>query len=357
MKICLFTSSLNRGGAERVFVNLANYWAEQGHEVDFVVMSPEGGFRESLTGKIRLVDLGLQRGVLPPRIDFIRLFARYLKTSQPGRVFATLTYVTITALWAAKVSGYRGRLIVRQANSLQNQSSQSLSVRLWNWMGYHICYRWADTILVNSRNSESEMLELLPALRSKVRLVHNPVVIRAEIVRRDAEEVVPLVLASGRFAPQKDYPTLLSAFKCVLEDCPARLVILGDGPMRSEIEGLIDELGISDSVELVGYVGNPEDYYASARVFVLSSRWEGFPNVLVEALANGVPVVATDAKGASLEILQPILPDSVVPVGDHETLAKSILATLKWPQEPERYREYVRERFELSVIAEKYLED
>lgn len=338
-----------------MFVNLANHWAALGYEVDFVVMSAEGGFLDAISPAVNLVNLGAERGRLPVRLDFIRLFARYLKTNKPDQVFATLTYVTITALWGAKLVGYDGRMIVRQANSLENQSNQSLPVRLWNWVGYRVCYRWADTIMVNSRNSESEMLEMLPNLAPKVRLVFNPVIVSPEVDRLELEEAVPIVLASGRFAEQKDYPTLLRAFSLVVAKQPARLVILGDGPMRREIERCIDKLNIGDSVELAGYVSNTEKYYARARVFVLSSRWEGFPNVIVEALSAGVPVVATDGKGASREIVEPILPDNVVPVGDSEGLAERILTMLSTEPESEVYRDYIRERFDLPVIAEQYL--
>lgn len=355
MRICLFTSSLNRGGAERVFVNLANYWVEQGHTVDFVVMSAAGGFRDSLSSEVNLLDLGVERGRLPMRLNIIRLFAAYLREYTPDQVFATLTYATISALWAKKLTGYQGRLVVRQANSIENQLNQSLPVRLWNWIGYHCCYRWADTILVNSRNSELEMLEMLPKLAAKVCLVHNPVIICKQLDRQEFKEKVPIVLASGRFAIQKDYPTLLRAFKLVTLQLSARLVVLGDGPLRKEIESLIAELEIGESVELVGYVTNTKEYYSKASVFVLSSRWEGFPNVLVEALASGVPAVVTDGKGASREIVEPILEDNVVPVGDVNALAHRIVETLLMDSNGEAYRDYIRQRFDLPVIARQYL--
>lgn len=336
-------------------MNLANYWVEQGYVIDFVVLSAEGGFRDSLSSEVNLLDLGAARGWLPMRLDFIRLFASYLQENSPDQVFATLTYTTITALWANKLAGYRGRLVVRQANSMENQANQPLPVRLWNWVGYHFCYCWADTILVNSRNSELEMLEMLPSLAAKLCLVHNPVIVCNQLVRRESEEAVPMVLASGRFATQKDYPTLLRAFKLVIAKKSARLVILGDGPQRNEIEALIAELGIGDCVELAGYVSNTEDYYARASVFVLSSRWEGFPNVLVEALSCGVPSVATDGKGASREIVEPILPDNVVPVGDVHALADRIVKTLSKEPNSEAYRDYIRQHFDLPVIAKQYL--
>ena len=336
-------------------MNLANYWVEQGHVVDFVVMSAQGGFRDSLSSEVNLLDLGTERGRLPMRLDFIFLFAAYLKEKSPDQVFATLTYTTITALWAKKLAGYRGRLVVRQANSTENQANQSLPVRLWNWVGYNCCYRWADTIMVNSRNSELEMLEMLPSLAAKLCLVYNPVIVCNQLDRRESEEAVPMVLASGRFAMQKDYPTLLRAFKLVIAQQSARLVVLGNGPQRNEIEALIAELGIGDSVELAGYVTNTKDYYARASVFVLSSRWEGFPNVLVEALSAGVPTVTTDGKGASREIVEPILPGNVVPVGDVHVLAHRIVKTLSMKPNGEAYRDYIRQRFDLPVIAKQYL--
>lgn len=355
MRICLFTSSLNRGGAERVFVNLANHWQGLGHRVDFVVMSSAGGLLAELDESVNLVDLSQQKKRLPMRLAFIQSFARYLRENRPDQVFATLTYVTTTALWAAQIARYKGRVVVRQANSLSNQSNQSLLVRIWNWMGYHIAYRWADAILVNSKNSQAEIFEMLPELRSKVELIYNPVVVdQQELSPRDHVDV-PVVLASGRFTAQKDYPTLLRACDLVRRQRAVKFLILGDGPDRTMMEDLIKELDLSDVVELVGYVSDTKSYYQQASVFVLSSKWEGFPNVLVEALAAGVPVVATDSKGASREITEPILPQNIVGVGDFVALAERIAATLELTSDPDRYRRYVRERFELPVIATQYL--
>ena len=354
MKICLFTASLNRGGAERVFVNLANHWVAKGHSVDFVVMSAGGGFLAELNSGVNLINLGEQRSRLPARFDFIRLFARYLREQTPDKVFATLTYVTITALWAAWMGRFKGQLVVRQANSLANQSSQSLGVCLWNKIGYHVAYRRADIILVNSKNSEREVAEQFPVLKRKLRLVHNPVVVPAVVERKPPSDT-PILLTSGRFAKQKDYPTLLRAFKLVREKVDATLIILGDGPDRENIEKEIEELGIAESVSLKGSVADPAVYYKQADIFVLTSRWEGFPNVLVEALSYGIPVVATDSLGASREIVEPILPQNVVEVADIAQIANRIYQTLNEFPDSSVLIQSVNDRFELSVIAEQYL--
>lgn len=355
MKICLFTTSLNRGGAERVFVNLANYWCTEGYEVDFVVLSKTGDLRDELEERVNLVDLNQYSPRLPARIAVIIGFAKYLISQKPDRVYATLTYVTLTALWARKLSSFKGRVIVRQANSLSNQSNQSLPVRLWNWFGYRVAYRWADIVLVNSKNSESEVAEILPSLKHKLRLIYNPVIVDQSLPAK-ASKPQSLVVTAGRFARQKDYPTLLRAFKHVRESSDARLVVLGDGPLRGKIEADIEQLGLTECVDLKGSVKDPQRYYSEADVFVLTSLWEGFPNVLVEALACGTAVVATDAKGASREIVEPILPNNIVGIGDDEAIAERILEVLADLPDRQALSQYVDQRFSIKHIAEQYIE-
>jgi glycosyltransferase involved in cell wall biosynthesis len=354
MKICLFTSSLNRGGAERVFVNLANHWVGLGHAVDLVVFSADGALREEVDPAVNVISLGEHVGRLPLRLAAIVAFSKYLKSAQPDRVFATLTYVTITALWARVLARYRGCVVVRQANSLSNQSHQSMPIRLWNWFGYHLAYRWADVILVNSKNSENEVAKMLPSLKSKLRLVYNPVII-GDFVPVKTQKEVPVILSSGRFARQKDFPTLLRAFKIIRERREAHLIILGDGPDRKQIEALIRELGIVEHVTLKGYVSDPSVYYKQADVFVLTSLWEGFPNVLVEALAAGTAVVATDGRGGSREIVESILPDNIVEVGNAQQVADRVCGTLEAMPSGVTLKNYVSSRFALPIIAEQYL--
>jgi glycosyltransferase involved in cell wall biosynthesis len=355
MKISLFTTSLNRGGAERVFVNLANYWTAQGHQVQYVLFSQAGGLLEELNAGVEVVDLGQTRPQLPLRLAYIWAFKNYLKAERPDVVYSTLTYVTVTALIAGKIANYKGQMVVRQANSIANQAKVSIPVRLWNWFGYHVCYRWADSILVNSSNSRDEMVAMLPRLKDRVRLIYNPVMVPESLRRQNAKNEMPVVLASGRFAVQKDYATLLRAFRLVRDETMCRLVILGDGPLRSEMEAQIKELKLSEDVELLGYVNDTLSYYLSADLFVLTSKWEGFPNVLAEALAEGLPVVVTDSKGASREMVEPVLPDRIAAVGDDETIAAMICKTLRSPADSVAIQEHVRSNYSMAAIADQYL--
>ena len=139
----------------------------------------------------------------------------------------------------------------------------------------------------------------------------------------------PVILAVGRLTAAKDYPTLLRAFSMVYQKQPARLLILGDGKERAPLESMVRQLGLTENVQMPGFVVNPYAYMARARLLALSSRWEGLPGVLVEALACGTPVVSTDCKSGPREILENGRFGRLVPVGDPDALAAAILDTLQ----------------------------
>ena len=139
----------------------------------------------------------------------------------------------------------------------------------------------------------------------------------------------PVILGTGRLVTPKDFSTLLRAFARVRVQRKARLVILGEGNRREELESLAQQLGVSADVALPGFVANPYPFMERAAVFVLSSAWEGFGNVIVEALACGCPVVSTDCPGGPSEILDDGAYGPLVPVGDDAAMAEAILAVLE----------------------------
>ncbi|MGB2886052.1 MAG: glycosyltransferase, partial [Dehalococcoidia bacterium] len=178
--------------------------------------------------------------------------------------------------------------------------------------------------------------------RKKIEVIYNPV-ITPELLEKAREPVdhpwfqpgePPVVLGVGRLTEQKDFPTLLRAFALVRKERAARLVILGEGEDRPELKALVDELGIAEDVDMPGFVDNPYGYMAGAAVFALSSRWEGLPTVLIEAMALGKPVVATDCPSGAREILNDGRYGTLVPVGDAKRLATGISGMLEHPVEP-----------------------
>jgi glycosyltransferase involved in cell wall biosynthesis len=165
----------------------------------------------------------------------------------------------------------------------------------------------------------------------------------------------PVVLAAGRFAPAKDFETLVRAFAKVASDRPVRLVLLGEGKQRARIENLIRELGLGGITLLPGFVDNPFAWMSPAAVFVLSSAWEGSPGVLIEAMARGCPVVSTDCLSGPAEILEFGAYGRLVAVGDINALAQAIAETLDAPRNPDRLRARAAE-FDVETAVDGYLD-
>jgi glycosyltransferase involved in cell wall biosynthesis len=192
--------------------------------------------------------------------------------------------------------------------------------------------------------------------------VHNPIVTTDLRAKAEAPlehpwfepDQAPVVLGVGRLSPQKDFATLIRAFARVRMHRPARLMILGHGPERASLEALALAQGLADSVLLPGWVTNPYAFMARAGVFVLSSRWEGLPSVLIEALVCGTPVVATDCLSGPREILEDGRYGRLVPVGDEEALAAAIDAALAGEVPPPPATSW--EPYELDRVVSRYLE-
>ena len=221
----------------------------------------------------------------------------------------------------------------------------------------------ADGIVAVSQGVADDLIERNPNISSKVTTIYNPVV-RPQIVEQSqtpaehvwfSHGVAPVVLSVGRLATAKDHVTLLKAFALVLLRRRVRLVILGDGPERETLLELAERLQLSEHVYLPGFKVNPFTYMSKAGVFVLSSRYEGFPNVLVQAMACGTPVVSTDCRSGPREILEDGKWGPLVPVGDWRAMAQAILETLDNPIPSEQLISRAS-TYSADVSIDRYLE-
>jgi glycosyltransferase involved in cell wall biosynthesis len=159
-------------------------------------------------------------------------------------------------------------------------------------------------------------------------------------------------LGAGRHTQQKDFPTLIKAFSKVRQNTKCRLCLLGKGELSDEYVALADRLGIEDSFELLGYVDNPYKYMRGADLFVLSSIWEGFGNVIVEAMACGTPIVSTDCPSGPAEILDEGEYGSLVPVGDSEKMAEAIISSLENPTSPDKVQRRAEEFSDEQILPQ-----
>jgi len=336
--IAFFLPSVRAGGAQRVIVNLAQGIAERGRPVDVVLAVAEGAFLGQLPPTVRLVDLGAGR-----LLRSLGPLTAYLRRTRPRVLVSSISHANLIALWAARLAGRSTPVVVTEHTtvSLANVPGSRLAERLGPYLVRRF-YPWAACVVAVSRGSADDLARTTGLSRSRMQVVYNPVItpeIMALAGRRPdhpwfAPGQPPVVLGVGRLSRAKDFPSLIRAFAEVRRRRAVRLIILGEGEDRSELEALVATLGLGDDVALPGFRDDAPAYMAAARLFVLSSAWEGLPTVLIEALAAGTRVVSTDCPSGPREILQDGRLGALVPVGNVAALADAMLDALDRPVGP-----------------------
>jgi glycosyltransferase involved in cell wall biosynthesis len=396
-RIGLFVPSLGGGGAERCMLSLGQALAARGHQVDLLLCDREGRFVSEVPRGIDIVELRpvpmalarlaalaadpagfsqLLRPVLsarkpPHRLPHLVMLARYMRANRPQALLAALPTPNLLAVWARRLAGVKTRVVVSQHNTLSQTIGTSPKWRKRFLPPLvHRGYLMADAIVAVSHGVADDLTACAGIPHDRVTTIYNPIV--SDTLRAEKREPVhhawlaqggpPVILGAGALIAQKDHPTLLRAFARVRTQRAARLVILGeargserDSAARAELTRLAARLGVEADVCLAGFVRNPFSYMARASVFVLSSAWEGFGNVLVEALACGCPVVSTDCPSGPAEILEGGRHGRLVPVGDDKALADAILATLDHPPDTQALQARA-EVFSVDKAVARYLE-
>jgi glycosyltransferase involved in cell wall biosynthesis len=257
-------------------------------------------------------------------------------------MLSAMTHANVIAMASKRVSGVRVPLVVseRSTISAEAQRAASLSAKAVFLLA-RCLYKRADQVLAVSHDAASDLEEFASLKKGSVRAIYNPFDLKAiERLSSDAlphpwfvSSQPPVIIAAGRLSAQKDFSTLIRAFEKVRRTTKARLLILGEGDMRVELAALADRLGLQeDDIQMPGFVANPFAYVSRAAVFVLSSKWEGLPGVLIEAMACGTPVVSADCRSGPREILEDGKWGRLVPVGDVSGFATAIVEVLSTPK-------------------------
>jgi glycosyltransferase involved in cell wall biosynthesis len=385
-QIAILLKSLRGGGAERVMLTLAAEFASRGHRVELVLGRRRGPLEYALPEGIEVRELevcalprlcrALMRlptdalkdsGIMllqkaPKIVRTLPSLEGYLNERHPDVLLSTLPKANIVAAWACRLAATGTALVLREANQFslalnpENRFDRLLPRLAVRW------YRQADGIIAVSEGVRADMAATLAIPAGAIVPILNPVDlprIRELCEQRPVEvddwpPAEAFVLAVGKLTPQKDYDTLLRAFTRVREKRAVRLIILGEGPEAGRLRSLAAQLGIAEHVQLPGYTGNPYPFMRRARVFVLSSAWEGCPNVLLEALACGSPIVSTDCPSGPAEILANGKYGKLVPVGDAAALAAGIEAVLDGGGTGYD-AEKALARYSIAAVANRYL--
>lgn len=358
-RIAVFTATMGSGGAERSMVRLAGGLAAAGHPTDLVLgCRAEDAYADELPGSVRVVRLDASRAVASlPRL------VRYLRRERPVAMVSSLDYMNVIAVVARRLARVDTRLVVNEQNTLSMESghARQLRQRLVPALVRH-SYPRADGIAAVSAGVADDLATVVGLPRRRVRVINNPVIVPqlSEMVAQPCDHPwfapghPPVLLAVGRLSPQKDFECLLRAFAAVRASADARLLILGEGPERPRLESLARDLGVAEDVQLPGWVGNPYPYMARSDLYVLSSRWEGLPTVLIEALYCGLRIVATDCPSGPREILDGGRFGALVPVGDPGALAAAVLRALQ--DEGGAPSRESWERYGQQAVTEQYLD-
>lgn len=368
-----------------MMAHLASAFADRDCDVDLLLGRCTGHFLDDIPSAVRVVDLGGPRlsamGTLmrdpatlralapalanahPPWIlGCVPALVDYLRRERPETLLSALNYSNIAALWARRLSGVNCRVVVSERNTLSVRAANEgkRRYRVLPDLVRHF-YPWADQLIAVSEGVARDLERVMELPRGRVATTYNPV-IKPELASLAAaapphlwfDDEIPVVFGCGKLKAQKDFPTLLRAFARLRRERPLRLVIAGEGPERKRLISLATELGVERDVAFPGFVKNPYSAMARASVFVLSSAWEGLPNVLIEAMACGAPVVSTDCPSGPWEILEGGLHGPLVPVGDDLALAEATAKTLDAPPPALRLRSRAAD-YSIEHVALRYL--
>jgi glycosyltransferase involved in cell wall biosynthesis len=363
-RVAVFLPALYGGGAERTMLNLAGGIACRGYSVDLVLAQAEGPYLNDVPSKVRLVDLG--RGRIVERNRTLRRLpslVRYLRHEQPDAMLSALSRANFAALFARRAAGLPKRVVVNEQAHVSTDAANQPSrfVRMWPHFAKYV-YRWADSVVGVSQGVVDDLVQVVGIPAHLARVICNPVITSDLDAKANASldhpwfqpGEPPVVLAVGRLTKQKDFPTLMRAFARVRQSRRVRLLILGEGSERQSLEALSRELGVGEDVGLPGFADNPYPYMTRASVYAMSSRWEGLPTVLIEALRCGARVVSTDCPSGPREILRNGEIGRLVPMSNPQALAEAIVAALDGDvprPSPESWRPYA-----LETIVDQYVE-
>jgi glycosyltransferase involved in cell wall biosynthesis len=366
MDIVFYTSSLGNGGAEKVVQRIANYSAEEGHNVTVAVARGGGSYEKDLSDEAKLLVLSkgwlnsstwnLMRSVKPLR--------RYLSKHKPDIIFSAMDHVNVRLMRALSRSANKIPTTISVHNNTKDRfgSNPTLRGRLLLWR-MKMTYGKADRVVAVSGGVANALVEMEVAQREQIEVIYNPCVDKQLYIKKsESVERAPqksIIVACGSLIQEKGYSYLIDAFQIVLHERKSELWILGEGEQCERIKSKISALGLEAYVDLLGFRDNPYKFMTAADVFVLSSLSEGFGNVIVEAMACGTPVVSTDCPHGPGEIITHGENGVLVPPADSEALAEALLRVLDDQALQERLVESGHERardFHVAEIGRQYLE-
>jgi len=358
-RIAIFAATSGHSGVDRIMGNLIGQLDAWGLPVDLLHVRRHGPDVDlSVLRSARRIDLGSAHvnTVLPALV-------RYLRRERPRALLADKDRVNRVAILAQRIARIDTRLVVRLGTTVSANLAGRGKLERWvQRTSIRRLYPYADRVVIPSERAAADLSAYTGLAREHIHVVRSPVV-SAAVERLSADPVQhpwladgepPVILGVGELGYRKDFETLIRAFAELRRKRRCRLIILGRGRRRTQLLALANQLGVIDHIDLPGFQVNPYAFMARAAVFVLSSRWEGMPVALIEALACGVPVVATDCPSGPREVLEGSKAGMLVPVGAPSPMAEAIEVQLAQAPRPADLARIV-EPYRVDSSASAYL--
>ncbi|MDD5439061.1 MAG: glycosyltransferase [Candidatus Omnitrophica bacterium] len=359
-KVFFIIPSLTGGGAERIVQLVSKNLPREKYSLKIVVFNDTRAY--DIPGDIEVVSLHKKRAS-----DFFGLImrlAQHIDAGQPDIVIGSLTYANFVSIAAVWISKSRPKLIITEHNNLRKdfRTERFYPVRM---MLVRLLYPYADRIICVSKGCADDIAGMLGLVRTRIEVIYNPVSLEDIGVLKNESlhhpwfnpKQMPIVISAGRLAKQKGFDILLKAFSLVRQRTQARLLILGDGTELAALRELSNKLNIDKDVSFLGFQENPFNLIKHSEIFVLSSLWEGFGNVIVEAMACGTCVVASDCSFGPGEIITHGINGYLVQPGDEVALSNTLIELLSNQDLRQKMRTaaLIRSRdFSVDNIIERY---
>lgn len=333
--------TLEGGGAERVAANLLAEFSKTDNKIVLVLFSKKTGYGLPDNVKVRLINTRQHHNIVYIIFNFFFVIfnlSKIIKEEKPYSVLSFMDYTNIVSIAANYLSCRKAKVNISVHTSPALHLKKYSGSR-WNAiisMLIKLLYNRTDKIIAVSNFIKSDLIKSFSIKESRVMVIYNPVDIEkinmlasAEVAEQWFKEDVPVVISVGRLLKEKDHETLLKAFAIAKKQADMRLLIVGEGKEKHKLKEISKKIGMDNDVAFLGYKKNPFKYMKRATVFVLSSLYEGFPNVIVEAMACGVPVISTQYNPCQHEIIEHEKTGIVIPIADEKALAEAILRLLR----------------------------
>ena len=368
--IVMAIPSMSGGGAERVALNLINNWPELDVSPVLLLTSACGEYLDAVNDTVPVIRLEANPSITNS-LNYARALKAALAPYQPSAIVSHLVSLNRLLLRARRLGAFSAPLTVVEHNDIERYFEQcrrsplatALLKRETAWL-----YAGAQAVVGVSQGVADQVRQSLGLPAAKVKVVYNPVDSAAVTAGRDAQPAErfatefmslprPIIISAGRLHPQKAFADLIRAYALLPVRERGSLVVLGQGPLDAELRQMVLSLGLEGAVHLPGFTANPWWYLWRADLFALSSHWEGYPMILLEALACGLPIVATDCDYGPREIIPLAAHGRLVPVGDISALGQAMRSVLQAPEmSGESRRPVDLSAFSPAAVAHRYVD-